>query len=32
MVLNTAKTQIVEPDLIEGGVQVYVKELFEFVN
>lgn len=32
MVLNTAKTQIVEPDLIEGGVQVYVKELFEFVD
>ena len=32
MVLNTAKTQVVEPDLIEGGVYVYVKELFEFVN
>ena len=32
MVLNTAKTQVVEPDLIEGGVHVYVKELFEFVN
>ena len=32
MVLNTAKTKVVEPDLIEGGVQIYVKELFEFVR
>lgn len=32
MVLNTAKTVIVEPDLIAGGVQQYVKELFEFVS
>lgn len=32
MVLNTAKTRIVEPDLIEGGVAEYVKELFEFGN
>ena len=32
MVLNTAKTCIVEPDLIDGGVKSYVKELFEFVG
>ena len=32
MVLNTAKTQIVEPDLIDGGIEVYVKELFEFAK
>ena len=32
MVLNTARTQIVEPDLIDGGVKEYVKELFDFVK
>lgn len=31
MVLNTAKTRIVEPRLIDGGVSEYVKELFDFV-
>ena len=31
MVLNTAKTKIVEPELIDGGVPVYIKELFDFV-
>lgn len=30
MVLNTARTRIVEPDLLEGGVETYVKELFDY--
>lgn len=30
MVLNTAKTQIVEPLLMTGGIETYVKELFEY--
>lgn len=32
MVLNTARTQIVEPALMEGGIQAYVKELFEYFD
>ena len=32
MVLNTAKTKVVEPALIEGGVSEYVKELFNYVS
>ena len=32
MVLNTAKTQIIEPDLMLGGVKTYVKELFEYFD
>ena len=30
MVLNTAKTQIVEPSLMSGGIETYVRELFEY--
>lgn len=30
MVLNTARSQIIEPSLMDGGVQTYVKELFEY--
>ena len=30
MVLNTAKTQIVEPMLMSGGIESYVRELFEY--
>lgn len=30
MKLNTARIKVVEPDLVSGGVQVYVKELFEY--
>lgn len=30
MVLNTAKTQIVEPLLMTGGIETYVRELFEY--
>ncbi len=30
MVLNTARTKIVEPQLINGGVETYIKELFEY--
>ncbi len=32
MVLNTARTQIVEPLLMDGGVKTYVRELFEYFN
>lgn len=32
MVLNTAKTKVVEPELVEGGVSRYVKSLFDFVS
>lgn len=30
--LNIARSQIIEPDLIPGGVSVYVKQLFEYFN
>ena len=30
MVLNTARSQIIEPSLMDGGVQTYVRELFEY--
>ena len=32
MVLNTAKTQIVEPLLMAGGIEEYIKELFEYFD
>lgn len=32
MVLNTARTQIVEPLLMTGGVEEYIKELFEYFD
>ena len=32
MVLNTARTQIVEPTLLPGGVEEYIKELFEYFD
>ncbi len=32
MVLNTAKTQIVEPELMSGGVETYVEELFTYFD
>ena len=30
MVLNTARTQVVEPFLVSGGVIAYIKELFDY--
>lgn len=32
MVLNTAKTKVLEPALVDGGISEYVKELFEYVS
>lgn len=32
MVLNTARTQIVEPLLMAGGIEEYIKELFEYFD
>lgn len=32
MVLNTARTQIVEPQLMAGGIEGYIKELFEYFD
>lgn len=32
MVLNTARTRIVEPSLLDGGTEAYVKELFEYFD
>ena len=32
MVLNTAKTRIVEPLLMDGGVKTYVRELFKYFD
>ena len=30
MVLNTARTQVIEPFLMTGGIKTYVRELFEY--
>lgn len=32
MVLNTARTQLVEPALMECGINMYIKELFEYFD
>ena len=32
MVLNTARTQLVEPSLMMGGIKAYVRELFEYFD
>ena len=32
MALNTAKTQVIEPELMIGGVNSYVKELFDYFD
>ena len=32
MVLNTARTQLVEPSLMTGGIKAYVRELFEYFD
>lgn len=30
MKLNTAQTKVIEPELVAGGIEVYVKELFDY--
>ncbi len=32
MVLNTARTKVIEPALMSGGISEYVEELFEYFN
>lgn len=32
MKLNTARTKVIEPALVEGGEKMYVKELFEYFD
>ena len=32
MVLNTARTKVVEPLLVDGGIKAYVKELFDYFD
>ena len=32
MVLNTARVQVIEPELVIGGEAVYVEDLYNYFN
>ena len=32
MVLNTARSQVIEPDLVDGGIQKYVSDLIKYLR